>query len=317
MRIFVSGGAGFIGTNLLKFLSRKYPNYQLVAVDNLSRGKKEHLNELFEHPNFEFIQLDITHKPTLQETLKAFRPQVVINAVYSDKEPEFLQLNAYGQYNLLEALRKSAPDLKKFIQLSTDEVYGESPDKKGGLHPFNEADALHPQTAIAASIAGAELLCQAYYHQHSLPTIILRLPNVFGPYQDPKHLLPLFINHALENKPLPLYGDGKHSHSWLYVQDLVQLLDKVIHYEDEKIIGEVFNVTGNLEISILEISELILAQLGKSKDLIEFISDERPHTQPRILDGSKIRSRLQWEPQSNFQEALNETINWYHAQLPP
>lgn len=313
MKILILGGAGFVGSNLLRVLVEKYPNYQLIALDNLSRGSKENLDKFTSRSRVDFVDLDITNETALQNLIANFSPEVVVNAVHSNAEPEFIKVNAYGQYVVLETLRKHAPELEKFIYLSSDEVYGETFREDGSLRPSNESDPPRPQTVAAASQAGSELLCQAYFNQYNLPTTILRVSNVFGPYQDPKRLLPLLINHALENKPLPLYGDGQHSRDWLYVGDLVKLLDEVIHAEASEVVGEIFNVTGNLEISVLEVSELILAQLGKSKDLIEFVEDERPHTRRRILDGTKLSQRLPWQPETDFKEALAETITWYRS----
>lgn len=314
MKILVTGGAGFVGTNLLHHLVQKYPSYGLAALDNLSRGSKANLAELIKRPNFDFIDADITDEVRLQEIITALDPAIIINLVYTEAEPEFVKTFAYGSYVLLETARQHNPSLRKLIFLSSDEVYGETVNKEGALRPSLETDPLRPQTPLAAAQAGADLLAQSYYNRYQLPTTVLRVSNIFGPYQDEKRLMPLLINRALENKPLPLYGDGNHSRDWLCVQNLIELIDQVVHTENEEVTGEVFNVAGSVEYSVLEVSELILAQLGKSKDLIEFVEDERPHTLRRVLNGEKIERALDWQPESDFKEALSKTMEWYELE---
>ena len=283
--------------------------------DNLSRGDKGCFADLEGRKNFDFVDLDITDEVKVREALGAFNPQVVINAVRSKKEPEFIKTYAYGNYVMLEATRQFATDLKRYIYLSSGEIYGDTVTDQGGVRPSVEEDALRPQSPVVAAQAGADLLTQSYSHRYQMPTVVLRTSNIFGPYQTKKRLIPLLINNALQDKALPLYGEGTQSKNWLYIEDFVRLLDLLVNTEGQHPGGKVYNVAGQLECTVLEVSELVLAYLGKGKELIEFVEDEQPQTLLRVLSTETVRNELGWEPETDFKEALGKTIEWYQQQF--
>ncbi len=306
MKILITGGAGFIGSNFIRHMLNKHPSYEIVNIDKLTySGNLKNLRDVEQNPNYRFIKGDICDSQMVNSTAKDC--DVIINFAaesHVDRsilEPEsFIRTDIYGTYTLLETVKKYK--MERMIQISTDEVYGSI--KKGS---FKETDPLNPSSPYAASKASADLLCLSYFTTYKLPIIITRSSNNFGPYQYPEKLIPLFVTNALEDKPLPLYGDGLNVRDWLYVLDNCQAIDLILHKGE---IGEIYNVGADNERTNVEITKAILGILGKSEDLIKKVKDRPGHDQRYSLDSSKIR-KLGWKPEYNFEKALRETVNWY------
>lgn len=308
MRILVTGGAGFIGSHFIRSVLQKHPEYEVINLDKLTyAGDLERLVDLEEDPRYTFVQGDICDPSTVAEAAQGV--EALVNfaaATHVDRSildaGDFVQTNVYGTYVLLEAARTL--QIPRYLQVSTDETYGSI---QAGA--FRESDPLNPSSPYAASKAGADLLALSYWTTHKLPVIVTRGSNTFGPYQYPEKLIPLFITNALEEKPLPLYGDGQNVRDWLYVLDHCEALDLVLH---EGKGGEVYNIGGGNERTNREITGLILEGLEKPKSLIRFVTDRPGHDRRYALDCSKLRA-LGFAPRHPFEEALQETIRWYQA----
>lgn len=305
-RILVTGGAGFIGSHFTRYLLNHYPDYEVVVLDLLTyAGNRANLADLEGNPRFTFVQGDVRHRQTVEELLEGATYVVHFAAeTHVDRsilEPDaFITTDVYGTYLMLETARHFR--IERFVHISTDEVYGSTPTGK-----FKETDPLQPSSPYAASKAGADLLAQVYWKTYRLPVIITRSCNAFGPNQYPEKLIPLFITNALEDKPLPLYGDGQQVRDWVYVLDLCCAIDRVLH---QGLPGEVYNIGGNNERTNLEVTRLILNLLGKPEHLITFVPDRPAHDRRYALDTAKIRS-LGWQPQTPFEVALQDTVQWY------
>lgn len=311
MKILITGGAGFVGTNLCTHLVQEYPKYFVVTVDNLSTGAKENLLPLLKRPNFEFLKSDISNKTSVFKILREYEPQVIINCVNTEKENQAIKTFISGNFNLLNKARNRLKTLQNFIFISTDEVYGDTITQEGHIKRGLESDTLHPKTPLAAIQAGADLLTTTFFEQYQFPTTVIRTSNLFGPYQKEDKLFPVLISHAIRNEDIPIYGDGTHTRNWLYINDFVSFIDTLIHADPNLVNGRIFNVSGDLEISVLESTELILSTLNKPKDLISFQKDREPVTRRRVLDSTLARETLGWYPQIDFKEALKKTIQWY------
>ena len=306
MKILITGGVGFIGSNFIRYLLNKYPNYEIINLDKLTySGNPENLRDAENNPNYKFTKGDICDSRIVDRAVKDC--DVIINFAaesHVDRSilgPEsFIKTDIYGTYTLLEAARKHR--IKRYIQISTDEVYGSI--KKGS---FKETDPLNPSSPYAASKASADLLCLSYFATYKLPVIITRSSNNYGPYQYPEKLIPLFVTNALEDKPLPLYGDGLNVRDWLYVLDNCRAIDLILHKGE---IGEIYNVGADNERTNIEITKSVLKILGKSEDLIKKVKDRPGHDRRYSLDSSKIR-KLGWKPEYNFEKTLKETVDWY------
>lgn len=307
MKILITGGAGFIGSNFIHFLLEE-TSHELINLDALTyAGNLENLKKIENHPHYQFIKGDICDSELVEEILSSGVEAVVNFAAEShvDRsilEPQnFLQTNFFGTAVLLESARQHP--LKVFLQISTDEVYGAI------MEGFaDETYPLNPSSPYSASKAGADLLCLAYHRTYQVPVIIARLSNNYGPYQFPEKLIPLFISNALENQLLPVYGDGLYVRDWLYVEDACQALLLIL---EEGKIGEVYNVGGGELKTNLEVTELILKTLGKPKSLIQFVKDRPGHDRRYALNSEKIKTELGFEPKINFEEGLKRTIKWY------
>lgn len=311
MKILIAGGAGFVGTNFIKYLLKKYPSYAICNLDTLITGNADNLSEFESKENYRFIQGNICDELLVDELFAKESFDAVINFASEDTPESFIKTDVYGNFVLLEASRKV--EIKRFIYVSSDEVYGETESEDGTLRPSTEQDPLAPQVPQAAAKAGADVLTFSYNNAYNLPTVILRPSNIFGQYQQKEKLLPLLIRNALAGKPLPIYGDGKHSRDFLFILDFCEVLDLGLHQRNS--VGQIFNVSGGFEHTILEVTELILTILGKSKDLIEFVEDTQPHTRRRALDSTKIKEVLGWEAKVRFIEGLEETCSWYKEKL--
>lgn len=307
-KILVTGGAGFIGSNFLKYMVNKYPDYDFINLDALTYcGNLENLRDIEYYDNYSFVKGDI-RDASLVDGLVSDVDYIVHFAAEShvDRSIEdpgiFIKSNILGTQTLLDASKKH--NIKKYLQVSTDEVYG----SLGPEGYFTEETPLQPNSPYSASKAGADLMVRAYHNTFNLPINITRCSNNYGPYQFPEKLIPLMISNALEDKELPIYGDGKNIRDWLHVYDHCTAIDLVLHKGKS---GEVYNIGGHNEKSNIEIVKLILEQLDKPESLIKFVSDRLGHDRRYAIDSSKIRKELGWKPKYNFETGIVETINWY------
>jgi dTDP-glucose 4,6-dehydratase len=309
MKILVTGGAGFIGSNFIRYLVEKYKDYQVVNLDKLTyAGNLENLRDVENNPNYEFIKGDIGDYRLVEEILQRGIGVIINFAAESHvdrsiEDPQvFIKTNVLGTQTLLDAGRKYK--LSRFIQISTDEVYG----SLGATGYFTESTQLAPNSPYSASKAGADLLVRAYYKSFDFPTIISRCSNNYGPYQFPEKLIPLVITNALEGKELPIYGDGLNIRDWIYVDDHSRALDLILHRGRE---GEIYNIGGENERTNLDIVKFIVKELGEPESLITFVKDRPGHDRRYAIDPSKLRKELGWKSQIDFQGGLRETIRWY------
>ncbi len=310
MKILVTGGAGFIGSNFVKYILSKYPHYKIVNLDKLTyAGNLDNLSDIEDNPNYQFIKGDICDQ-NLVEGIVEDRIDVIINfaaeshvdrSIYDPKI--FVETNVLGTQVLLESALKFKTN--RFIQISTDEVYGTS--TKGF---FTESSPLLPNSPYSASKASADLQVRSYFKTFNLPALITRSTNNYGPYQFPEKFIPLFISNALSDQELPLYGDGLYIRDWLFVEDHCKALDLVLHKGK---IGEIYNISGSQEKTNLEITEMILRKLNKPKSLIKHVKDRPAHDRRYALDSSKIKKDLGWKPDVSFEEGIAKTVDWYIA----
>jgi len=313
VKTIITGGAGFIGTNYVYYVLSKYPVEQFICIDKLTyAGSLENLEGALKNDNFRFIKGDIADKDFIFKVFEEEKPDVVINfaaETHVDRsvvDPEvFLQTNVIGTGVLLEACRKYG--IKRFHQVSTDEVYGDLPLDRPDLF-FTEETPLHASSPYSASKASADLLVLAYYRTFNLPVTISRCSNNYGPYQFPEKLIPLMIANALKDKPLPVYSKGENVRDWLYVEDHCEAVDLVVRKGK---VGEVYNIGGHNERTNLEVVRIILKELGKSEDLIRFVTDRPGHDKRYAIDPAKINRELGWKPKTNFSEGIKMTIKWY------
>ena len=306
--ILVTGGAGFIGSNFVRYMVNKYSQYHIINLDALTYcGNLENLKDIENKDNYTFVKGDIRDKDTVDDLVK--KCDYVINFAAeshvdrSITDPEiFIKSNVLGTQVLLNAAKEYGVD--KYIQISTDEVYG----TLGSQGYFTETTPLQPNSPYSASKAGGDLITRAYHETFDLPINITRCSNNYGPFQFPEKLIPLMISNALEDIKLPVYGDGKNIRDWLHVLDHCRAIDLVMH---EGKIGEVYNIGGNNEKQNIEIVKLILETLNKSESLIEFVSDRLGHDRRYAIDSTKIQQELGWSPEYTFEKGISETIKWY------
>lgn len=313
LKILITGGAGFIGSNLLHYLHRKYPRYNLINLDKLTyAGNLKNLKEIENSPNYRFIKGDITNRDEIEPLFKIGLDGVINLAAEThvdrsiDRPDIFIVTNVLGTQTLLDLARKYK--VPRFLQVSTDEVYG----SLGPAGYFTEASPLTPNSPYSASKAAADLLVRAAYHTYNLPVIITRCSNNYGPYQFPEKLIPLSIKNALEDKELPIYGDGLNIRDWLHVEDHCRALDLVFHHGKP---GEVYNVGGNNEHTNLNIVKLILKELNKPESLIKFVKDRPGHDRRYAIDAAKIGRSVGWVPEISFADGIIETIKWYRDKI--
>ncbi|MGQ9470989.1 MAG: dTDP-glucose 4,6-dehydratase [Candidatus Aminicenantales bacterium] len=305
--ILITGGAGFIGSNLIHFLLRSYDRIKIINLDKLTyAGNLENLEDVASDPRYEFVHGDICDQKLVHQVMARVQGVVHLAAeTHVDRSVldagQFVQTDVFGSFVLLDGLRH-APDVEFFLHVSTDEVYG-SRDK--GF--FKEDDPLNPSSPYAASKAGADRLARAYHVTYGLPVIIIRPSNNYGPYQYPEKFIPLFITNCLEGKPLPLYGQGTNVRDWLHVEDHCRAIDLVIRRGES---GEVYNIGANNEVPNIRVAELICEYLDRPRTLIKLVKDRPGHDQRYALDCQKIRS-LGWQPEIPFVVGLKETVRWY------
>lgn len=323
-RILVTGGAGFIGSNFIKYIMTKYPDYQIINIDALTyAGNLENLAEFADKPNYTFIKANITERIKINEIFAAYDIDTVVNFAaesHVDRsivEPEiFLTTNVLGTQVLLDAAKKHwklnledkyckkyKPGVK-YLQVSTDEVYGAL--GKEGL--FVESMPLLPNSPYSASKASADMIVRAYHETFGMPINITRCSNNYGPNQFPEKLIPLIINNCLKNKELPVYGDGLQVRDWLHVFDHCSAIDIVL---EKGIVGEVYNIGGNNEKENIEIIKIIIKKLAKSEGLINYVQDRPGHDRRYAIDNTKITTQLGWKPTYTFEQGIQETIAWY------
>jgi dTDP-glucose 4,6-dehydratase len=314
MRLLVTGGAGFIGSNFVRYILEKYPDYRLINYDKLTyAGNLENLAGLEKNPNYSFVKGDIANRKEVDEAVSSGVDAVVNFAAEShvDRSLEeasvFISTNVLGTQVLLEAALKYK--VARFIQISTDEVYG-SLEPTGS---FTEETPLAPNSPYSASKASADMMVRAYFKSFGLQAIITRCSNNYGPYQFPEKLIPLFITNAMEGKPLPVYGDGLYIRDWIHVLDHCAALDLVLHRGEP---GEVYNVGGETERANLDITKLILKHLNKPESLITHVKDRPGHDRRYAIDCSKIKRELGFETGVTLEEGLQQTIQWYIENRP-
>lgn len=307
-RILVTGGAGFIGSNFIRYMVNKYSEYEIINLDALTYcGNLENLKDMENKDNYSFVKGDIADKDIVDDLVKGcdyvinFAAETHVDRSIDDPEI-FIKSNVLGTQVLLNAAKMHG--VEKYIQISTDEVYG-SLGKEGY---FSETTPLQPNSPYSASKASGDLITRAYSQTYGLPINITRCSNNYGPYQFPEKLIPLMISNALENKKLPLYGDGKNVRDWLHVHDHCAAIDLVLH---DGRAGEVYNIGGNNERQNIEIVKLILNELDRDESLIEFVTDRLGHDRRYAIDSSKIQNELGWKPSYTFEKGIRETIGWY------
>lgn len=310
MNIFVTGGAGFIGSNFVHYMLEKYPKYKIVNFDLLTyAGNLESLKSVENNPNYTFIKGDIANRELVDYIVKSYKIDVIVNFAAeshvdrSITNPDsFVKTNVLGTQALLDVAR--ANNIEKFVQISTDEVYG----SLGETGYFTETTPLEPNSPYSSSKAGGDLLVRAYHETYGMNVNITRCSNNYGPYQFPEKLIPLMITNAMEGKELPIYGDGKNIRDWLHVKDHCSAVDLVIHKGKP---GEVYNIGGHNERTNNEIVHLIVEKLGVSKDLIKYVEDRLGHDRRYGIDPTKIMTELGWKPEYTFDTGIVETIQWY------
>ena len=308
MKIIVTGGAGFIGGNFVHYMINKYNDYKIICLDALTyAGNMETLEPVKDNPNFKFYKADIADRDAVYEIFEKEKPDIIVNFAAEshvdrsiDNPGIFLQTNVIGTGVLMDACRKYG--ITRYHQVSTDEVYGDLPLDRPDLF-FTETTPLHTSSPYSASKASADLLVQAYHRTFKLPVTISRCSNNYGPYHFPEKLIPLMIANALADKELPVYGKGENVRDWLYVEDHCSAIDLIIH---KGRVGEVYNIGGHNEKTNLEVVKIILKELGKSEDLIRYVTDRPGHDMRYAIDPTKIHNELGWLPATNLKMALKK-----------
>ncbi len=313
MTIIVTGGAGFIGSNFIFYTMDAHPEDRIVCLDKLTyAGNLSTLNPVIGRDNFRFIRLDICDREGVYALFEEEKPDVVVNFAaesHVDRSIEdpsvFLQTNIIGTSVLMDACRKY--NVGRFHQVGTDEVYGDLPLDRPDLF-FTEQTPLHTSSPYSSSKAGADLLTMAYHRTYGLPVTISRCSNNYGPYQFPEKLIPLMIANCLNDKPLPVYGEGLNVRDWLFVEDHCKAIDLVLRHGR---IGEVYNIGGHNEMRNIDIVKLICRELGKPESLIRFVTDRKGHDMRYAIDPTKIHNELGWLPETMFADGIRKTIQWY------
>ena len=313
MKVLVTGGAGFIGGNFVHHMVNKYPDYQIVNLDLLTyAGNLETLKPVEDKPNYKFVKGDIADEAFIMDLFEKEKFDVVVNFAaesHVDRSIEdpgiFVQTNVMGTRVLLDASRKFG--VKRYHQVSTDEVYGDLPLDRPDLF-FTENTPIHTSSPYSASKASADLFVLAYHRTFGTPVTVSRCSNNYGPYHFPEKLIPLMIANALNDKPLPLYGKGENVRDWLYVEDHCRAIDLIIH---KGRVGEVYNVGGHNEMKNIDIVKIICKELGKPESLITYVTDRKGHDMRYAIDPTKIHNELGWLPETKFADGIKKTIQWY------
>ena len=311
--IIVTGGAGFIGGNFIHYHLKTHPEDRVVCIDKLTyAGNLSTLKPVMDNPNFRFLKLDICDREGVAGLFEEEKPDAVINFAaesHVDRSIEnpgiFLQTNIIGTSVMMDACRTFGNI--RYHQVSTDEVYGDLPLDRPDLF-FTENTPIHTSSPYSSSKAGADLLVQAYHRTYGLPATISRCSNNYGPYHFPEKLIPLMIINCLHDKPLPVYGEGLNVRDWLYVEDHCKAIDLIVRNGR---IGEVYNVGGHNEMRNIDIVKLIIHELGKSEELITYVTDRKGHDLRYAIDPTKIHNELGWLPETKFTDGIKKTIRWY------
>jgi dTDP-glucose 4,6-dehydratase len=313
VKIIVTGGAGFIGSNFIFYMLKAHPEDRIICLDKLTyAGNLSTLAPIMEQPNFRFVKADICDRKAVNQLFEEEHPDMVVNFAaesHVDRSIEnpqiFLETNIIGTSVLMDACRKYG--IKRYHQVSTDEVYGDLPLDRPDLF-FTETTPIHTSSPYSSSKAGADLLVLAYYRTYGLPVTISRCSNNYGPYHFPEKLIPLMIINALHDQPLPVYGDGQNVRDWLYVEDHCRAIDLILQ---KGRVGEVYNVGGHNEMKNIDIVKLICKALGKPESLIHFVKDRKGHDRRYAIDPTKIHNELGWLPETKFADGIQKTIKWY------
>lgn len=310
MKILVTGGAGFMGSNFIRHMLVSYPDVQVLNVDKMTyAGNPENLRDVENDKRYAFLKGDIADSTAVDRAVNGFHPNAIVNyaaETHVDRsilEPEaFIRTDIFGTYNLLEAVRKYS--IPRYIQISTDEVFGSVEEGES-----TEETAFDPSSPYSASKAGADHLVRAYYRTFGTPTIVTHACNNYGPYQYPEKLIPLFVTNLLEEKKVPMYGSGMNVREWIYVVDHARAIDHILRKGE---IGGVYNIGTGERLTNMDITHRLLAALGKDESSIERVADRPGHDLRYAVDATKLRA-LGWEPLDNFQNGLQRTIDWYRS----
>lgn len=313
MNIIVTGEAGFIGSNFMFYMLNKYSNYRIICLDKLTyAGNLSTLKRVMDNPNFRFVRADICDREAVYKLFEEEHPDIVVNFAAeshvdrSIQNPSvFLETNIMGTAILMDACRKYG--IKRYHQVSTDEVYGDLPLDRPDLF-FTEETPIHTSSPYSSSKAAADLLVLAYNRTYGLPVTISRCSNNYGPYHFPEKLIPLMITNSLKDKQLPVYGEGFNIRDWLYVEDHCRAIDLIIN---NGIVGEVYNIGGHNEMKNIDIVNIICEELNKPKSLITYVTDRKGHDMRYAIDPTKIHNELGWLPETMFKDGIKKTIKWY------
>ena len=317
-KIFVAGGAGFIGSNFFHYLLETFPSVSVLNYDKLTySGNLENLADIKDNPRYKFIKGDISDRATLHRAIDDFQPDYVINfaaETHVDKSihegsEDFIRTNIWGVFNFLDYIKKPKT-VQMFLQVSSDEVYGSL--ELDATEKFTEKTAFAPNIPYSATKAGGDLLCRAYYSTWHVPVVVTHCSNNFGPYQYPEKLIPYLITRMLEGKKLPLYGDGKHVRDWIYVRDHCAALARALAHGKA---GEVYNIGSGNEMHNIDIARRILAAFGRDDSWIEFVRERPGHDRRYAINTSKIERELGWKPETSFDEAFSKTVEWYKSNI--
>ncbi len=310
--VLITGGAGFIGSNFIRFMLKNRKNF-LVNLDNLTySGNKDNLKDVSANPRYRFVKGDISNSKTIDAVFKKYKPAFVINfaaETHVDRSihvgaKQFIDTNITGVFNILEAVKKYGT--KKFVQVSTDEVFGSLTLES--KESFKEDTAFSPNVPYSATKAGGDLLCRAYFNTWKVPVVVTHCSNNYGPYQYPEKMIPFFILRMMENKTLPLYGDGRNVRDWIHVLDHCRALSMCLFKAEP---GKVYNIGADNEISNIEIATKIAHFFNKDRSVFEFVADRPGHDRRYAVDASKIKRELGWKPIYEFDKAFNDTVKWY------
>ncbi len=322
MQLLITGGLGFIGSNLIRHLLKHHPDYTIINLDAMTyAGHVENVQDIASNPHYKFVQGRIEDHDLVHSIVSGekFGPiDGIINLAAEthvdrsiDDPAVFVHTNVLGTQNLLEAAyqygrtdKNSSSYSIRYVQVSTDEVYG----SLGATGYFTEETPLAPNSPYSSSKAGADMLCRAYFHTYGMPVMITRCSNNYGPYQHPEKLIPLFISNALSGKPVPVYGDGLNVRDWLHVEDHCRAIEMVFHRGTP---GEVYNIGGNNEKKNIEITKLVLCEFGAGEEMIRYVQDRPGHDRRYAIDSSKIQHELGWTPAHSFETGMKQTIDWY------
>jgi dTDP-glucose 4,6-dehydratase len=307
VKVLVTGGAGFIGSNFVRYALQTHPDWHVTTLDKLTyAGRKENLHDVMDNPRHTFVHADILDAPVSGPLVEGSDYVVHFAAeTHVDRSimaaGDFIKTDVEGSFVLLEAARRN-PKLQRFVQISTDEVYGSVPEGSS-----TETDELRPRNPYAASKAGADRLAYSYWATHDVPVIVTRASNNYGPYQFPEKILPLFVTNLMDNIPVPLYGDGGNIRDWLHVLDHCRAIDMLMHTGAN---GEVYNIGGGNEVKNIDLTHKVLKLAGKGPELIKPVQDRKGHDRRYSLGTGKLRA-MGWAPQVEFEDGLKETVAWY------